>query len=179
MLWHRALLCLPQGKQYRSISHFITQDLWQKATHLHSLSQEQYEQEHHLTWCCFLQKQHFITHDVFGIINDCFTLFCRIRISHVSTFQILKSKDCSLHWMRCCHSPMLSVTVLNLTISSPRAISSVFIQRIILQRDSGRPAAQPNDTFDGRRDSLPAFCSTVPWRVECGEAHKRGRCWLW
>lgn len=52
---------------------------------------------------------------------------------------------------------MVWMTVLSLSSSSPRAISSVFIHRIILQRDSGRPAAQPTDTFAGGRDSLPAF----------------------
>lgn len=62
----------------------------------------------------------------------------------------------------CCgHPPMLRVTVLSLSRSSPRAISSVFIHTIILHRDSGRPAAQPTDTLMGRRDSLPAGCWTA------------------
>lgn len=52
---------------------------------------------------------------------------------------------------------MVWMTVLSLSSSSPRAISSVFIHRIILQRASGRPAAQPTHTFAGGRDSLPAF----------------------
>lgn len=60
-----------------------------------------------------------------------------------------------------CHPPMVWMTVLSLSSSSPRAISSVFIHRIILQRDSGRPAAQPTDTFAGGRDSLPAFSGAL------------------
>lgn len=64
------------------------------------------------------------------------------------------------------YPPMLWVTVLSLSSSSPRAISSVFIHRIILQRDSGRPAAQPTDTIAGRRDSLPAFPWTVSGRAD-------------
>lgn len=60
-----------------------------------------------------------------------------------------------------CHPPMVWMTVLSLSSSSPRAISSVFIHRIILQRDSGRPAAQPTDTFAGERDSLAAFSEAL------------------
>lgn len=60
-----------------------------------------------------------------------------------------------------CHPPMVWMTVLSLSSSSPRAISSVFIHRIILQRDSGSPAAQPTDTFAGGRDSLPAFSGAL------------------
>lgn len=65
------------------------------------------------------------------------------------------------------------MTVLSLSSSSPRAISSVFIHRIILQRDSGRPAAQPTDTFAAGRDSLPAFPEALQ-RAEDGEEDGRG-----
>lgn len=68
---------------------------------------------------------------------------------------------------------MVRMTVLSLSSSSPRAISSVFIHRIILQRDSGRPAAQPTDTFAAGRDSLPAFPEALQ-RAEDGEEDGRG-----
>lgn len=67
---------------------------------------------------------------------------------------------------------MVWMTVLSLSSSSPRAISSVFIHRIILQRDSGRPAAQPTDTFAAGRDSLPAFPGALQ-RAEDGEEDGR------
>lgn len=74
--------------------------------------------------------------------------------------------------MRGCHLPMVWMTVLSRSSSSPRAISSVFIHRIILQRDSGSPAAQPTDTFAGERDSLPAFSGAPSKRN--GEEDGRG-----
>lgn len=72
---------------------------------------------------------------------------------------------------------MVLVTLLSLSSSSPRAISSDFIHTIILQRGSGRPAAQPKHTFPGRRDSLAAFCWTVLWGMDGmddGEEDERG-----
>lgn len=77
--------------------------------------------------------------------------------------------------MRDCRPPMVWMTVLSLSSSSPRAISSVFIHRIILQRDSGSPAAQPTDTFAGERDSLPAV-SGAPQRAMVKKTGEGDRC---
>lgn len=88
----------------------------------------------------------------------------KINIQHPQQAKNTMTRDKSCFRLCRCHPPMLWVTVLSLTSSSPRAISSVFIHRIILQRDSGRPAVQLRDAFVGRRDSLPAFCWAVLWK---------------
>lgn len=154
------------------------------------------------TWCGFLQKQSFVAHwhndPAFVFINHFLSPFIwskfkqaivsyrgciQVNLLPISLFhtnmhnplQLTKkwTRDDSWCWLCCCHPPMLWVTILSLSSNSPRAISSVFIHRIILQRASGRPAAQPTDTFTGRRDSLPAFSWTVLRRADDGEEDRR------